>query len=143
MTRKETLTLLIRQAQAKGFPFRRWFEAKIDPDWNSFETAVDTLHRGHRYYALLFCHEFAQAFWKTGAQISFIVPASTYMRHDASGKIITVKRKAFTRRTLKPDVWRYHLREMAVAGEPLRYIQRFQVTHEELERHSIAGEEAS
>lgn len=132
MTRKEVLSLIIRQAQANGFPFRKWFQGKIEPRWQNFETSIELLLQGHRYYALLFSHEFAQAFWKTGAQISFIVPATTYTRQNASGRIITVTRKPFTRRTLKPDAWRYHLREMAAAGEPLRYIRRFLVTKEGL-----------
>ena len=46
---------------------------------------------------------------------------------DKDGRIVTVTRKPFTRRTLKADVWKYHLREMAAQDEPLRYIRRFLV----------------
>src|SRR6185437_1287741 len=41
------------------------------------------------------------------------------------GTIQTVKRKPFIRRTAGKDAWRYHLREMALAEEPLRYIRRY------------------
>ena len=66
-------------------------------------------------------------FWKQGSQISFVVPAASYTRRDKEGRIVTVTRKPFTRRTLKADVWKYHLREMAAHDEPLRYIRRFLV----------------
>jgi hypothetical protein len=127
MTRQELLRIVIRQARANGFPFRKWFQTAIDPAWTSFEDAVDVLCQGRRYYALLFAHEFARAFWKQGSQISFVVPSATYTRKDKDGRIVTVNRKPFTRRTLKADVWKYHLREMAAQDEPLRYIRRFLV----------------
>jgi hypothetical protein len=127
MTRQELLRIVIRQARANGFQFRKWFLAAIDPSWNSFDDAVDLLAQGRRYYSLLFAHEFARAFWKQGSQISFVVPSATYTRRDKEGRIVTVTRKPFTRRTLKADVWKYHLREMAAQDEPLRYIRRFLV----------------
>ena len=127
MTRQELLRIVIRQDRANGFQFRKWFLAAIDPSWNSFDDAVDLLAEGRRYYSLLFAHEFARAFWKQGSQISFVVPAATYTRRDKEGQIVTVSRKPFTRRTLKADVWKYHLREMAAHDEPLRYIRRFLV----------------
>jgi hypothetical protein len=127
MTRLELLRIVVRQARANGFPFRKWFQTAIDPSWTSFDDAVEVLAQRRRYYALLFAHEFARAFWKQGSQISFLVPSATYTRRDKDGKIVTVTRKPFTRRTLKADVWRYHLREMAIHDEPLRYIRRFLV----------------
>jgi hypothetical protein len=127
MTRLELLRIVVRQARANGFPFRKWFQTAIDPSWKSFDDAVELLAQRRRYYALLFAHEFARAFWKQGSQISFLVPSATYTRRDKDGQIVTVTRKPFTRRTLKADVWKYHLREMAVHDEPLRYIRRFLV----------------
>jgi hypothetical protein len=127
MTRQELLRVVIRQARTNGFPFRKWFQTIIEPSWASFEEAVELLSQGRRYYALLFSHEFARAFWKQGSQISFIVPAASYTRRDKEARIVTVTRKPFTRRTLKADVWKYHLREMASHDEPLRYIRRFLV----------------
>ena len=132
MTRKDILTRLIRQARANGFEFRKWFQLNIEPQWTSFENAINALAEGRRYYALLFSHDFAQNFWKAGGQITFVIPASDYIRRNSSGKIITVKRKPYTRRTIKADVWLYHLREMAAAEEPLRYIRRFLLTIEDI-----------
>lgn len=133
MTRKEVLTLLVLHARNNGFLFRRWFKSRIHTPWQDFESAIDLLAQDHRYYALLFSHDFAQCFWKQGSQITFVVPTVEYTRPSKGGKIITVRRKAFTRRTTKPDAWIYHLREMAAADEPLRYIRRFLVTREEIE----------
>jgi len=132
MTRKDVLHLLVMQARTNGFELRKWYQAKIDRHWSSQQAALETLAAGHRYYALLFSHEFAQAFWKQGSQIQFVVPTQRFQRLNAKGQRITVTRKAYTRRTLKPDAWKYHLREMAASEEPLSYIRRFLVTHEEL-----------
>jgi hypothetical protein len=134
MTRQELLRIVVRQARANGFAFRKWFQAAIDPSWGSFDEAVELLSQGRRYYVLLFAHEFARAFWKQGSQISFLVPSASYTRRDKDGHIVTVTRKPFTRRTLKADVWRYHLREMAAHDEPLRYIRRFLVIEGDVEQ---------
>jgi hypothetical protein len=134
MTREDLLRILIRQARANGFPFRKWFQTTIEPTWTNFEDAIDVLSQGRRYYALLFAHEFARAFWKKGSQISFVVPSASYTRRDKDGQIITVTRKPFTRRTLKADVWKYHLREMAAHDEPLRYIRRFLLIEGDVEQ---------
>jgi hypothetical protein len=94
------------------------------------------LETGRRYYALLFSHDFARNFWKKGTQISFMLPSQEYTRVDRNGKPVTVQRKAFTRRTSRSTsntIWQYHLEQMAVWEEPLRYIRRFILTEEELE----------
>lgn len=132
MTRKDLLHLLVMQARANGFVLRKWYQSKIDRHWTSQQAAIAALATGQRYYALLFSHEFAQAFWKQGAQIQFVVPTQQFLRLNAKGQRVVVTRKAYTRRTLKANAWKYHLREMAVSDEPLRYIRRFLVTHEEL-----------
>jgi hypothetical protein len=66
-----------------------------------------------------------------------VVPTLKFPRLNARGEMIMVTRKAYTRRTLKPHAWRYHLREMATYEEPLRYIRRFLVTHEELQMQRL------
>ena len=132
MTRKDLLHLLVMQARANGFELRRWYQSKIDRHWTTQQAAITTLATGQRYYALLFSHEFAQAFWKQGTQIQFVVPTQQFFRLNTKGQRVMVTRKAYTRRTLKPNAWKYHLREMAACEEPLRYIRRFLVTHEEL-----------
>ena len=48
------------------------------------------------------------------------------------GSIGTVERKGHLRRMVREDAWRFHLKEMAVHEEPLRYIRRFLRVQEEL-----------
>ena len=134
MTRRELLRMIVLRARAHGFEFRKWYEANIEPDWKELNSAIAVLESGRRYYALLFSHDFARNFWKKGTQISFILPSQEYTRLDKDGKVVTIQRKAFTRRTSRSTsntLWQYHLEQMAVWEEPLRYIRRFVLTEEE------------
>jgi len=125
MNRKETLRLLLNQAQFNGFEFRRWYQSHVQPVFPGAEQALSLLATEGRHYTLLFSHEFAQCFWRTGAHISFMVPSITYPRITPGGDVVQVTRKPFTRRTIKPDVWKYHLRQMAAAEDPIDYLCRF------------------
>lgn len=132
MTRSELLRLLVGQARTNGFEFRKWYVGKLGLPWKSALEAIDTLSKERRYYALLFSHEFASSFWKPGELMTFQVPTQTFTRRMADGTIGTVRRKAYTRRSARDDAWRYHLREMAVADEPLRYMRRYLRVSEDL-----------
>jgi hypothetical protein len=116
MTRFELLHLLVAQARANGFEFRKWYISRLGLPWETTKQAIDTLCGQRRYYALLFSHEFASSFWKAGERITFQVPT-----------------KAYTRRSARDDAWRYHLRELALAEEPLRYMRKYLRVEEELE----------
>ncbi len=74
-----------------------------------------------------------QNFWKAGELMTFQVPTQTFSRAMADGSVREVTRKAYTRRSAREDVWRYHLREMAVSEEPLKYIRRFVRVEEDLD----------
>ena len=132
MTRAELLRALIRQAKSNGFEFRKWYTLRIGLPWTSFVESVQTLSEERRYYALLFAHEFAETFWRTGSKMTFVVPNSTFTRVSKDGKPRIVVRKGHIRRSVIPDAWRYHLKEMAVADEPLRYIRKFLLIEEDL-----------
>jgi len=125
MTRFELLHLLVAQARANGFEFRKWYVTKLGLKWETTQKAIEMLCIERRYYALLFSHEFANNFWKAGERITFQVPNQTFTRRKADGTIGTVSRKGYTRRSARDDAWRYHLRELAVAEEPLRYMRRY------------------
>lgn len=86
-----------------------------------------------RYYVLLFSHDFASSFWKAGERITFQVPTQSFTRRKKDGTIGTVVRKAYTRRSTRDDAWRYHLRELAVADEPLRYMRKYLRVDEDLD----------
>jgi hypothetical protein len=133
MTKQEILRYLVQHARRNGFEFRAWFRAALDTPWTTFDAAIEYLAVGRRYYSLLFSHEFARHFWKPGTQASFLVPAVSYTYVDRNGKVLTVNRKAYVRRTIKADFWRYHLGEMAQDPHPLKYIRRFVVRKEDIE----------
>lgn len=136
MTRRELIRLIIQRARAHGFEFRRWYQAHIEPEWKDIDEAIGILEIGRRYYALLFSHEFARHFWKKGTQITFLLPSKEYTRRNKKGEVVTIQRKSFTRRTSRSTsntLWQYHLEQMAVWEEPLRYIRRFILTEDELE----------
>lgn len=125
MNRKVELSDLLQWAQFNGFNFRKWYEANIRPVWPGTEIALEELTRELRYYALVFSHDFAQHFWRAGSIIRFAVPASSYQRVNSAGRVIVVKRSSFTRRSAKPNVWKYHIGQMAAAPDPLVYLRRF------------------
>jgi len=133
MTRYELLHLLIAQARTNGFDFRKWYTARLGLPWESTRRSVETLCAERRYYALLFSHEFASSFWKDGGQITFQVPNQTFTRRMADGSIATVSRKGYTRRSTRPDAWRYHLRELALAEDPLRTMRKYLRVEEDLD----------
>lgn len=133
MTRFQLLQLLVGQARSNGFEFRKWYTGRLGLPWQDAHHALEILSTERRYYALLFSHEFASSFWKGGELMTFQVPTQTFSRRMADGTIGIVKRKAYTRRNTREDAWRYHLRELAVSEEPLRYLRRFLRVEDELE----------
>jgi hypothetical protein len=96
-----------------------------------------------RYYSLLFSHEFASSFWKAGERITFQVPTQSFTRRKKDGTIGTVVRKAYTRRSTRDDAWRYHLRELAVAEEPLRYMRKYLRVDEDLDLDEDLGDSST
>ena len=133
MTRVELLRIVIAQARSNGFEFRKWFVGRLGLPWKSPNDAVDLLVAGRHYYALLFSHEFAINFWKAGERMTIQLAQQSYPRRKADGTVGLVIRKQHTRRRTREDAWRYHLREMALQEEPLRYVRRFLRVEEELE----------
>jgi len=125
MTRLELLTIVVGRARSNGFELRRWYTTRLELPWINAEAALALLDQQRRYYALLFSHDFASSFWRAGEDITFSVPSHSFQRTMPDGSIKTVARKSFTRRSARHDAWRYHLREMALAEEPLRYLRKY------------------
>lgn len=69
MNRKEMLRLLLNQAQFNGFEFRHWFQSNVQPIWPGADHALSLLAGEGRHYTLLFSHEFARCFWRSGAKM--------------------------------------------------------------------------
>jgi len=133
MTRLELLKILVGQARSNGFEFRRWYTTRLGLPWISADAAFTLLDQQRRYYALLFSHDFAEAFWKPGTEITFQVSSQTFDRVLPDGTVVSVTRKPFTRRTTRNASWKWHLQHMAVAEEPLRYMRKYLSVAEELE----------
>jgi hypothetical protein len=133
MTRFDLLHLLLGQARTNGFEFRKWFTGRLGLPWKNTRDAVETLAAERRYYALLFSHEFAQSFWKAGQKMTFLVPTQTFLRNKPDGSVATVTRKGYIRRSGREDAWKYHLRELAMQEEPLRYMRRYLKVEDEME----------
>lgn len=143
MTRFELLQLLVGQARSNGFEFRRWYVSKLGLRWPGTRQAVEMLSAERRYYALLFSHEFASHFWKAGETMTFQVPTQSFVRKMKDGSLGTVQRKGYTRRSTREDAWLYHLKELAAAEEPLKYIRRYLRVEDELDADAEAGEPIS
>jgi len=143
MTRFELLQLLVGQARSNGFEFRKWYVGKLGLPWQGARHALEVLTTERRYYALLFSHEFASSFWKAGEVMTFQVPTQTFTRKMKDGTIGTVNRKSYTRRSTREDAWLYHLKELAAAEEPLRYMRRYLRVEDELEPEISVTEEES
>lgn len=133
MTRTRLLQLLIQQARAEGFEFRKWFVANAGVPWANAEAAVEWLAQGERANLLLFSHAFARRFWRSGQRVTFVVPAQVFQRVQRDGTVTQVNRKAHLRRSSRENVWEFHLREMAAAAQPLRYIRRYLIVDEVLD----------
>lgn len=116
---------MIAQARKNGFKFRRWYVSSLGLPWESASSAAEVLGQQRRYYALLFSHEFASTFWKPGEQMTFQVANQTFTRRMADGTIGIVVRKGYTRRSTRDDAWKYHLKQLALAEDPLRYMRRY------------------
>ena len=133
MTRLELLGLLVGQARANGFELRKWYCGRLGMPWVSSNHALRLLSEERRYYALLFSHDFARTFWKPGEKLTFLVPNQTFLRTRPDGSVMTVTRKAYTRRSMRQDSWKFHLREIASQEEPLRYMRRYLKIEDEME----------
>jgi hypothetical protein len=132
MTRLDLLKILIGQARTNGFDFRQWYTHSLRLPWKGPNAAITVLASHLHYYSLLFHHDFAQTFWKAGETITFQMPEQSFERRMPDGSIRTIHRKKFMRRSARPDAWQYHLSQMALSEEPLRYIRKYLRVEEEL-----------
>ena len=143
MTRVQLLQLLVQQARESGFNFRKWFVGSTARSWAGAEDAIGWLSHGERSSILLFSHGFARHFWRSGGRVTFLVPSQTFQRVTPAGATGKGARKAHMRRSSRDDVWQFHLREMAAAAEPLRYIRRYLTVQEVVEEPAAATGEPS
>lgn len=130
MTRTRLLQLLVQQARANGFDFRKWFTNHVGIPWTGADHAVEWLSRSERCSILLFSRSFAEHFWRRGQRVTFLVPAQQFQRIAQDGSVQVVNRRAHLRQSSRENVWQFHLSEMAAASQPLRYIRRYLIVDE-------------
>ncbi len=132
LTRVDLLRLVLQQARQNGFHFRRWYIHRLGLPWTTTDAAIDHLSRERRYYALLFSHDFAQSFWRPGGDLALEMPAQTFVRRRPDGTSTSVQRQPYLRRRTQTNAWKYHLQQMSLAEDPLRYLRRFIRVQEDL-----------
>lgn len=133
MTRVELLQILIGKARENGFDFKRWYVACLRLPWENAHAALECVESQRRYYALLFHHDFARAFWKEGEIMTINLPAQAFESLMPDGSVKLIERAGSIRRKGRAGGWRYHLGQMAQQEEPLRYMRRFVNAEEEME----------
>ena len=110
MTDKEILQKAIEKAGKNGFDLKKWRifmhhgNDVIDMDLDHEVKAILLIGQT---YALIFSHDFARAFWgnKKSKRMHFDDGSHYY-------KVID-------------EGWQYHLRDMVLEAEPLKYMERF------------------
>ena len=113
--------------------FGAWFTSRLGLPWTDTRSAIECLANERRYYALLFSHQFAQSFWKAGEKMTFLVPTHTFKRTRPDGSVGIVTRKGYIKRSGRQDAWKYHLKELALMEEPLKYMRRYLRVEDEME----------
>jgi hypothetical protein len=113
MTRQELLRIVIRQARTNGFRSASGFRPRSTPPGPALTTRWSCLPKGGATTLSFLPTNLPGRSGSRVLRSASSFPAASYTRRDKEGRIVTVTRKPFTRRTLKADVWKYHLREMA------------------------------
>jgi hypothetical protein len=108
MTDKEILQKSVLKAKKNGFDLKRFDRVHFICGNISTEEGI----KREYYYILIFSHDFAKAFWGE----KFIDLDDVYINeeYDVSSH--------FKRHFKK---WEYHLQQMILKEEPLKYLERF------------------
>ena len=106
MTNENILKLAIEKAEKNGWEHKSITGDMKFSDLNGYWISVD------RYYSFIFSHDFAQAFW--GEEKAIIIGEES---KDSGKKRITIP--------ITIPAWQYHLRNMVIEEEPLKYIEQF------------------
>ncbi len=123
MTNKEILQKSIEKAEKNGFNFiQSIFETmekyeikKCNNKYIDFYTYSKTGSKAHSYShinELIFNHDFAKAFW--GIKGIWCPKCNTKYTHCDCEFNATIC-----------DYWKYHLQQMVLEKEPLKYIEKF------------------
>ena len=115
MTDKEILQKAIEKAEGNGFDLIKYTGVKIENV--SKELIAGAFIRNKEHYNLIFSHDFAKAFWGNEAmEIKY---------YTETGNANTNRLLDFHTRKTCILKWAYHLQQMVLEKEPLKYIEKF------------------
>jgi len=77
--------------------------------YNTYEIDVNLWVEKKLYFSVIFAQDFAQAFWPDQDNVSFI---------ESPIKELVIYEK-------QKSSWRYHLKQMVLEVEPLKYLEKF------------------
>ena len=106
MTNKQILKKVTEKAVKNGYKktyIRDWFA-------KNFGKGEDFKYQ-YLYYAIIFSHDFAKAFWGEG-----IVKTDNIKDLFNEEKVIAI---------MTMISWQYHLQQMVLEKEPLKYLEQF------------------
>lgn len=101
MNNLQILTQAIQKAQKNGYRYILEYDDEND---KYYARMLDL----NKYYAIIFSHDFAKAFWGERAVEKEIMSYNEYMNNE-HGK----------------SNWEYHIQRMSLCKEPLEYIKYY------------------
>ena len=120
MTNEEILKKAIEKTEKNGYKYSKTFN-KIKFD-NYFCRWIVYYVKDNRItwepidiYYVLFSQAFAKAFWKKSKRI--VLTDEWYKLYEPEDEYVAV--------CFKGEVWQYHLQQMVLEKEPLKYLEKF------------------
>lgn len=111
MTSEKILKKAVEKAVASGYDFN------LGDFTDPYKQVALSLHNYH----IIFSHDFAKAFWQyTTERID--VPSSTFETYKSTHPIA---RKGYTMTRKRGRSWKWHLQQMVLEADPIRYLEQF------------------
>ena len=112
MTNKEILQKAIDKSYDNGFDLCEFFQIESMSSLD-YDYYLEELIKSKGHYIIIFSHDFAKAFWGE----------EKYDRYCECNLEYPPKHYYADKETLKN--WQYHLQQMVLEGEPLKYLEKF------------------
>lgn len=121
MNNGKILKKAIEKAVKNGYSNKHYYGKYLNI---SIENMVyDILEHNTQYIKLLFSHEFAKAFFGETKRAHLIEPDGVYGGHSfLGGEIESLDDSSII---FHVKDWRYHLQEMVLEEDPIKYLENF------------------
>lgn len=121
MERNYVLTKAMAIAKRNGFDLSEDFFTETPTD-------IWLMEGQDLYYSLIFCHDFARAFFgEENIKLGVNSKVKVADLSDVISPILFLKKE-----TVKIPYWQYHLMQMSVNKDPLSYIEEYLEQHEKI-----------